>query len=85
MVIFHKDFENESLEIKDFCAIFGIDEETAQKGNVEKVTDEKEILINRSKTKLLLIAEEIKAEIKIEEENGEFRIVISKKRNNKIQ
>ena len=81
MVLFHKDFEKESLQTGDLFAIFGIYDETAKNTNVGKVTDEEEIIINRSKTKALLLAEEMKADITFEEENGEIRIIINKKRN----
>ena len=80
-MVFHKDFEKESLKMGDLLAIFGIDEKTAKNGNVEKVTDEEKIIINRSKTKALLLAEEMKADITFEEETGEIRILINKKFN----
>ena len=80
MVLFHKDFANEVLEMKDFWEIFGIDEETAKSGNVEKVEDEELATINRSKMKALLMSEEMGAELTIEEENNEIRITVDIKR-----
>ena len=79
MVLFQKNFANEALKNEDLFAVLGIDEETAKNGNAEKETDNEKIIINRSKTQAMLIAEEMKANITIEQENGEFRIVISKK------
>ena len=79
MVLFHKNFADEALKNEDLFAVLGTDEETAKNGNVEIETDDEKITINRSKTQAMLIAEEMKADITIEQENGELRIVISKK------
>ena len=79
MVLFQKNFADEALQTEDLLAVLGIDEETAKNGNAEIETDSEKITINRSKTQAMLIAEEMKANITIEQENGELRIVISKK------
>ena len=79
MVLFQKNFADEALQTEDLLAVLGIDEETAKNGNAEIETDGEKITINRSKTQAMLIAEEMKANITIEQENGELRIVISKK------
>ena len=82
MVLFHKDFSKEALETKDFWRISGIDDETAKSGTVEPITDKKIIMLNRARAKAMLLAEEMNAEITVEQENDEFRIIISKKKRN---
>ena len=79
MVLFQKNFADEALQTEDLLAVLGIDEETAKDGNIGIETDGEKVTINRSKTQAMLIAEEMKANITIEQENGELRIVISKK------
>ena len=79
MVLFHKNFADEALKTEDLFAVLGIDEESAKDGNVEIETDSEKVTVNRSKTQAMLIAEEMKADITIEQKNGELRIVISKK------
>ena len=79
MVSFHKDFSTEALQKEDFWRVFGIDDETAASGNIEKVEDEEKAIVNRSKMEAMLMAEKMKADFIVEEENGKLNIIISKK------
>ena len=79
MASFNKDFSTEALQKEDFWRVFGIDDETAANGNIEKVEDEEKAIVNRSKMEAMLMAEKMKADFIIEEENGKLNIIISKK------
>ena len=73
MVLYHKDFSKESFETEDFWRVSGID------GDVELVTDKKQIELNRARAKALLLADEMGAEITVEQNDDKLRIVITKK------
>ena len=79
MVLYHKDFAKESFETADFWHVSGIYEEPREDWDIELVTDEKTVMLNRSRAKALLLADEMNAEITVEQDNDELRIVISKK------
>ena len=76
MVVYHKNFSKENFETEDLWRVSGIDDETAKK--CETITDKQTVALNRARAKAMFIAEEIGAEINIEQNESELRIVISK-------
>ena len=79
MVLYHRDFSKEEAEDKDVLGMLNLDEAVIQNAPPDVKVDRETAQLNRAKMKALFLAEEMKAEITVEREKNELRIIICKK------